>query len=119
MSPLRSHNGCAPETVEEPVPMKETIAVKIKFMGDLRAVVGKRDLTMNLPQGSTIGDLLTCLSNLYGEPFSRWVFTQAGDLHHYILIFMNGRNIREAGELAVKLEESEVEIIMLPMFEGG
>jgi len=96
-----------------------TVAVRVKFMGDLRAVIGKRDETMTLPQGSTVGDLFASLCRSYGEPFVSRVFSKAGALQHYVLVFVNGENIKEAGGLGRRLEESEVEIIMLPMFEGG
>jgi molybdopterin converting factor small subunit len=96
-----------------------TVAVRVRFMGDLRAVIGKRDETMTLPQGSTVGDLFASLCRSYGEPFVSRVFSKAGALQHYVVVFVNGENIKEAGGLGRRLEESEVEIIMLPMFEGG
>ena len=97
------------------------ISVKVRFMGDLRAVVESRDLEMSLPQGSSVGDLLSSLAERFGDPFAKWVFTGSGDLHHYILIFVNGENIQDIGGLSAKLGERDdrVEIIMLPMFEGG
>ena len=88
-------------------------------MGDLRAVVGQPDLSMSLPRGSNVGDLLKCLSIKFGDSFTRWLFTEPGRLHHYVLIFSNGQNIKDIGGLTAQLEDSEVEIIMLPMFEGG
>lgn len=99
----------------------QAIGVRIRFMGDLRAVVESRDLKMSLPQGSSVGDLLSSLAERYGDPFAKWVFTGSGDLHHYILIFVNGENIQDIGGLSAKLGEQgdQVEIIMLPMFEGG
>jgi len=96
-----------------------TVAVRVRFMGDLRAVIGKRDQTMTLPQGSTVGDLFASLCRSYGEPFVSRVFSKAGALQHYVVVFVNGKNIKEAGGLGTRLEESEIEIVMLPMFEGG
>ena len=101
------------------MPKDEIMAVRVKFMGDLRAVIGKHDETMTLPQGSTIGDLFGSLCRSYGEPFVSRVFSKTGALQHYVVVFVNGRNIKEAGGLETRLEESEVEIVMLPMFEGG
>ncbi len=97
------------------------ISIRVRFMGDLRAIVGQRDLRMALPRGNTVGDLLAFLSNSFGEPFASWVFSRPGIIHHYILVFLNGQNIQDVGGLATGLGDgdSEVEIIMLPMFEGG
>lgn len=88
-------------------------------MGDLRALLGRRDQTLNLPEGSTVGDLVRLLCQSYGEPFISRVLSKAGTIEHYILIFLNGQNIKEVGGLAAKLDGSDVEIVMLPMFEGG
>ena len=99
---------------------QSTVAIKVRFMGDLPAVVGGRDTMVSVPQGSTIGDLVTSLCDHYGEGFRCRVVSRPGKLHHDILIFLNGENIQEIGELEAKLEgNSEMEIIMLPAFEGG
>jgi len=98
---------------------KEQLAISVKFMGELRALLQRRTLTVNLPQGSTVGDLFASLSGNYGEPFSSRVFTHSGALQHYILVFLNGQNIKDVGGLAAGLGDGEVEIVMLPMFEGG
>ncbi len=99
----------------------QAVGVRIRFMGDLRAVVEARDIKMSVPQGSSVGDLLSSLAEKYGDPFAKWVFTGSGDLHHYILVFVNGENIQDIGGLSTKLgdRDDRVEIIMLPMFEGG
>lgn len=89
-------------------------------MGDLRAVVGQPDTMVSVSQGSTVGDLVTSLCSHYGDSFRYRVVSRPGTLNHDILIFLNGENIQEIGELAARLEgNSELEIIMLPMFEGG
>ena len=99
---------------------ERSVAIKVRFLGDLRAVVGQPDRIVSLPQGSTVGDLVASLCHDYGEKFSCRVVSRPGTLHHDILIFLNGENIQEKGDLAARLEgNSEMEIIMLPMFEGG
>lgn len=100
---------------------ENAIRVRVRFMGDLRAVVESRDLQISLPQGSSVGDLLGSLAERYGDPFAKWLFTGSGELHHYILIFVNGENIQDTGGLSTGLgeQEDQVEVIMLPMFEGG
>ncbi len=95
------------------------INVKVRFMGDLRAVVGQPDLTMSLPAESSVGDVLTFLSHKFGGAFTHWLFNSSGRLQHYVLIFVNSQNIKDIGGLAARLEEGEMEIILLPMFEGG
>ncbi len=98
---------------------QKQVAINVKFMGDLRALLQRRTLTVKLPQGSTVSDLFASLSGNYGEPFASRVFTHSGALQHYILVFLNGQNIKDVGGLAAELGEDDVEIVMLPMFEGG
>ena len=99
---------------------QNALAIKVRFLGDLPAVVGGRDTTVSLPQGSRVRDLVTSLCERYGDGFRHRVVSQSGALHHDILIFLNGENIDEIGELAARLEgNADMEIIMLPAFEGG
>jgi molybdopterin converting factor small subunit len=101
--------------------MAGDIGVRIRFMGDLRAVIETSDLKLALPRGTRVSELLKSLTERYGDTFAKWLFTGSGELHHSIVIFVNGENIQDIGGLSVKLGEQgdQVEIIMLPMFEGG
>ena len=96
-----------------------TRTVKVKFMGDLPALIGKRELVVTLPEASTVDDLLASLSKSYGDPFTLRVFSDPGKLHHYMVVFLDGQNIEDLGGLAARLGKSQVEVVMLPMFEGG
>ncbi len=101
--------------------MAGDIGVRVRFMGDLRAVIESAEIKLSLPSGTPVGDLLKSLAEKYGDPFAKWLFTNAGDLHHSIVVFLNGENIRDIGGLSTQLgrQGDQVEIIMLPMFEGG
>ncbi len=95
------------------------LSVQVAFMGELPALVGKRKLQASLPSGATVADLLEHLAKIYGDAFTRRIFCAPGKLHHTMLIFVDGEDIKERGGLAAKLGDSEVEVIMLPMFGGG
>ncbi|MDP6358457.1 MAG: MoaD/ThiS family protein [Planctomycetota bacterium] len=96
-----------------------TLAVQVRFMGDLPAVVGRRKLQVDLPEGCTVSDLLASLSESYGEAFSSRVFDGPEQLQHTMLVFVDGENIAEQDGFATKLGNGDVEVIMLPMFGGG
>lgn len=106
-------------TARENLMEQSNSAVRVKFMGDLPALIGRRTLALPLPKGSTVGELLARLSSAYGDAFTHRVFSGPGTLHHYIVIFVGGRNIKELGGLSAPLGDGEVEVVMLPMFEGG
>lgn len=96
-----------------------TIDVRVKFMGDLTAVIGRRNVDVTLPEGRTVGDLLTSLSDTYGDAFTSRVFSGPEKLQHTILMFVDGEDIRECGGISARLGKGQVEMIMLPMFGGG
>jgi molybdopterin converting factor small subunit len=95
------------------------LAIRIKFMGDLPAVIGQRSLELELLAGNTVGDLFALLSESYGEAFTSRVFSRPGKLQHYMLIFVDGQNIKDSGGLDAKLGNGEVDVVMLSMFVGG
>lgn len=97
----------------------DTVTVRVKFMGDLLALVGRGDLTLTLPRGSTVTDLLRSLSNSYGERFANEVFNAAGGLLPNLVIFADGKNIKALEGLDTAISNVEMEIVVLPIFEGG
>ena len=106
--------------VAETAPAKNgCIDVRVKFMGDLPAVVGTRIIELSLPAEHTVKDLLAHLSATYGEAFTSRVFNSSGKLHHYILVFVDGAKIQVPTELEKTLGKGEVDVVMLPMFGGG
>ena len=96
-----------------------TITVRVRFMGDLCALIGQQQIAVTLPEGSTMADLMSDLSTTYGEAFTARVFSSPTRLQHSVLLFVDGQNIKQRGGLAAKLGNSETEIVLLPMFGGG
>jgi molybdopterin converting factor small subunit len=99
--------------------VQSTIAVRVKFMGDLPAVTGQRNLRVMLPEGSTVGNLLESLCREFGPEFASRIFSGPAKLEHTVLVFVDGENIKARGGLAAKLGASEVELLMLPVICGG
>ncbi|MCC6775716.1 MAG: MoaD/ThiS family protein [Hyphomicrobiales bacterium] len=98
---------------------QETVEVRVKFMGELPAVVGARSVALSLPPASTVQDLLAHLSATYGETFTARVFSSSGKLHHYIIVFVDGAKVDMPAGLQRTLGRGEVDVVMLPMFAGG
>jgi len=95
------------------------VAIRVRFMGDLPSITGRREQFVSMLEGSTVGDLLASLSKTHGNGFKDRVFNGPGRLDHTMLIFVDGNNIKDCGGLAAPLGKSEVEVIMLPIFGGG
>ncbi len=99
--------------------VQPNLTVRVKFMGDLPAIIGQRSLQLEMPAGTTVRDLLASLSKSYGDAFTLRVFSGPEKLQHYILVFVDGENIKEHGGIDAKLGNGEVDVVMLPMFGGG
>ena len=97
----------------------ETSTVKIRLMGELAGLFRPRELEVALPQETTVGELLLRLRDHYGDAFPKKVFNSAGGLTNGVVVFVNGEDIRSLAGLDTPLPESTVELVMLPVFEGG
>lgn len=96
-----------------------TETVKVKLMGDIAGVFGRRELELPFPRGASVGQLLKSLGDRYGESFTKEVFNAAGGLMPTLVIFVNGEDIKELRGLDTPISGSKVEVVVLPIFEGG
>lgn len=88
-------------------------------MGELRNLVGTREVSATLPTGTTVRDFIGWLTSSYGEALARRVLTPRGGLHPHVAVFLNGQDIRELQGLDTEMREGQVEMVILPVFEGG
>lgn len=93
--------------------------VKVKLMGDIAGVFGRREMELSFPRGASVGQLLKSLGDRYGESFTKEVFNAAGGLMPTLVIFVNGEDIKELRGLDTPISGSKVEVVVLPIFEGG
>jgi molybdopterin converting factor small subunit len=93
--------------------------VKVVFMGELRRWAGRRDLELELPAGSRIGDLAEKLFSLGGETFAQRALTPDGAFQPHVAVFLNGVQIGRLDGSKTVLTGGKVELMLLPMYEGG
>jgi len=96
-----------------------TFEVKVSFLGDMRSIVGRRDVRLVLSKGAILADLLTSLITEYGEALRNRIFNAQGELLRHTIVFINGRDARERGGLQAVLDGEDIDILILPIFEGG
>jgi molybdopterin converting factor small subunit len=100
-------------------PGQLTLSIKIVFMGELKRWAGRSDLELELPPGSTIGELAGKLFSLCGERFAQRALTSEGAFQPHVAIFIDGVQIGRLEGTKTVLTEGRVELMLLPMYEGG
>ncbi len=95
------------------------ISVKVSFMGEIRSLARRRALEVALPQGTTLDELLGHLCETLGEAFAKRLFDGDGRLYPHVVVFVDGKDFRELEGLRTRLMRGEVDILILPIWDGG
>ena len=100
----------------------QTLPIRVKFYGIIRDVVDGPQVELQLPQNSTVNDLLRSLADRYGDKFVERVFNSQGDLKTYVRVFINNQEV--AGNflttrLVTEGESAEALVYVLPATTGG
>jgi molybdopterin synthase sulfur carrier subunit len=90
--------------------------MKVKYFATFRDLTGEKERTIDDPP-ATVEELLALLCARYGTPFRRAVF-DGEDLSHFLVLLVNGRNVRHTGGLATPLGEDD-NVSVFPMVAGG
>ena len=93
------------------------INVRIRVMGSLKEVMGK-PFQINLPDDSTIQDLLDSLSNEF-DPQIKQKFNQSlSELYPALFILLNDADISLFEDEGTKLSNND-NVTILPIIHGG
>lgn len=85
----------------------------------LKEAMGQRLTEIDLPDGSTIEDLLTYLKRRSGERLSGRLFDpDSGAVLPYVRIMVNGQTIQFLEGMETQLEQGD-EVLILPPVSGG
>ncbi len=89
----------------------------LKFVGALRQISGKTQLTVNFQENLSLKDLITKISRempLLDKTFS----DPLGDSRSNTLVLINGREISVLNGVETKLNDGD-EIVFIPVVHGG
>lgn len=93
--------------------------VKIQYMGQIRAIVGRRDEIIDNTQNSTVLAILQQLAKKYGSEFEAEVLDDSKQgLREGILITVNGIATGQLDGLTTLLKTHD-SLTILPLFTGG
>jgi molybdopterin converting factor small subunit len=92
------------------------MTLSIKFIGALRHISGKTQLTINYQEGISLKGLLAKLSQELPELKKTFSDQQLNDSRSNSLILVNGREISVLNGLETELSD---EIVFVPVVHGG
>jgi len=94
------------------------ILIKASFLSLLVDIIGKEEISLSFDNTLTIKDLLMRLSSLFGKDFEENIFSAEGKLSKYIILVLNGKDIRKYDGLNTIIKDGD-EISFLPAIAGG
>jgi sulfur-carrier protein len=94
------------------------MALKVKFVGALRHLSGKTQLTLNYTEKMSLKQLIDSLSEQY--PAIKHTFTDQtlNDAKSNSLVLINGREISVLDGYETKLSDGD-EVVFVPVVHGG
>jgi MoaD family protein len=90
----------------------------VKFIGALRHLSGKTQLTVNFKEGISIKELVTEISQEMPALEKTFSDQKLNDSRSNSLILINGREISVLNGLETKLNDGD-EIVFVPVVHGG
>ena len=94
------------------------IRVDVKYFSNVRVLTGESGLTLELPDGSSVRDLLIIVAARYGDELSEYLFTDEGGLHSHVVVILNGRGAGVLEGLDTTLNDGD-RVAILPTIGGG
>lgn len=98
----------------------DVVTVKVVLMGELRRWAGgKREVEVQMPVGSTLQALAGRVAALCGPGFAQRALTKEGAWQPHVAVFINGVQMGELEGTKTVLSGGQVELMLLPTYEGG
>jgi MoaD family protein len=100
--------------------MVQDVKVKVEYFGHIKNITnGRREEELEVKDDSTIIDLLTMLTEHYGEPFKKAIYEPKGtDVKPNYIITVNGYLLNQLKGLETKLRNGD-HVALLPIVSGG
>ena len=94
--------------------------VTVEYLGHIKNMTGNnREEDIDTDENVTIKDLLTKLSEKYGEPFKKAIYESRGsDVKPNYIITVNGLLLNQLRGLQTKLKKGD-HVTLLPIVSGG
>ena len=93
--------------------------VTVKYFATVREIVGKREDSLEVEEGTTIEDLLHILSKIYGRQFADYVFDKDSSApKDYLQFLIDGKSATVLQGLKTRLTDG-CQFAIIPPVGGG
>lgn len=94
--------------------------VKIEYLGHIKKMVGDRRVEeVEIKDNAMVADLLTVLSEKYGEPFKKAIYEpKAADVKSNFVVTVNGYLLNQLDGVQTKLKNRD-HVVLMPIVSGG
>lgn len=94
------------------------IRVEVSYFSNVRALIGESGSTLELPDRSSMHDLLSSVAARYGDELREYLFTDEGGLHSHVVVILNGKGVGILDGLDTILSDGD-RVAILPSIGGG
>jgi MoaD family protein len=96
------------------------LKVKIEYLGHIKKMVGDRRVEeVEIKDNTMVADLLTVLSEKYGEPFKKAIYEpKAADVKSNFIVTVNGYLLNQLDGVQTKLKNRD-HVVLMPIVSGG
>ena len=93
--------------------------VTVVLMGELKRLAGLGEVVFRLPVGATVHDVAHRLRTVCPPAFTMRVLTPDGDLQPHVAAFLDGVQLPTARGAPTAPVGGRLELMLVPMYEGG
>jgi MoaD family protein len=96
------------------------LKVEVEYMGHIRNIIGSvREEEIEIHDKASVADLLTALSEKYGDSFKKAIYeSKSTDVKSNYIITVNGYLLNQLKGVETKLKNGD-HVTLLPIVSGG
>ena len=94
------------------------LSFKIRFMGPIAELIGRTEIDVQAKEGAILSDVFTEVGREYGESVKKKIIAPDGDFHPYVLVSVNGTEVRELNGIDTLLNDGDGILVALHVTGG-